>query len=388
MKSRIRSKVVVLRCESYDSEQVFNTLRKGLNLLGGIERFIDKTDKILVKPNLLSGGKPEQLISPHPSVFEGIIRMLTEDNYKIFYGDSPGFGNPEKVAEKAGLKKVADAYDIPLGEFTKSKTIHFPEGHICKQFEIAQAVLETDSIISLCKMKSHWLTRITGAVKNQLGCVYGLHKNALHGIFPDAISFSKMLVDLSMYLKPKLYIMDGIIAMEGNGPASGNPSPMNVILMSDDPVALDATFCRMINLKPEYIPYIVYGKEYGLGNWCTEEIDFLGDSLNSFINRDFDIPRIPVKNENITSRIWLLKLLRRLVLRKPVIDHEKCTKCGICVAKCPVEGRALNFNCDDKSRSPIYDYSKCIRCYCCQEMCPQKAIDVKTPLIGKIILYR
>ena len=388
MKSRIRSKVVILRCESYDSEQVFNTLNKGLILLGGIERFIDKNDKVLIKPNLLSGGDPEQLISPHPSVFEGIIKILSNHRYNIFYGDSPGFGSPEKVARQAGLKKIADKYGLKFGEFKKGEIVHFPEGQICKQFPIAQAVLEADSILSLCKMKSHIFTRITGAVKNQLGCVYGLHKSAFHGIFPDVFSFSKMLVDLSMYLKPKLYIMDGIIAMEGNGPASGNPSSMNVILISDDPVALDATFCRIINLKPEYIPYIVYGKEYGLGNWCKDEIDFLGDPLNSFINRDFDISRKPVKNETVTSHIWLLKLLRKLVLRKSVIDHDKCTKCGICVATCPAERGALNFSDDDKCRSLIFDYGKCIRCFCCQEMCPEKAIDVKTPLIGRILLYR
>ena len=145
-----------------------------------------------------------------------MVRILDEAAYKnLCYGDSPGIGNPEKVAEEAGIKEVADRYGISLLEFSKGKTVAYPEGVTTKKFELAEGVLESDVIISICKMKTHGLTRITGAVKNQLGCVYGFNKGACHARYPDSLQFGRMLVDLNLCIKPRLFVMDGIIAMEG-----------------------------------------------------------------------------------------------------------------------------------------------------------------------------
>jgi len=380
-------KTAIIKCDSYEKEKVFQAMKKGLELLGGLEKFVKPDEKVLIKPNLLTGKPPEKQATTHPAVFEALIRCLKEKQYKIFYGDSPGLviGTPEKVAEQADLKQVADKHEIPNDNFTSGKTVQFPDGQQCKQFPIAQAALEADAIISLSKMKTHQLTRITGAVKNQFGCVYGFHKGAFHVKFSDAISFSKMLVDLNKLLKPKLYIMDGIMAMEGNGPGAGDPVAMNVLLMSEDPVALDATFCRLINLDPEYVPTNTFGKKYELGTYAENEIELVGDPLPELVNKNFSVQRVPVKNERVK---FVQKLFKNFLLRKPIIDPEKCIKCGICVDACPLKDKALNFPDDSKKSPPKYTYKKCIRCYCCQEMCPQKAIYVKTPILGKLLLYR
>ncbi|NLK72144.1 MAG: DUF362 domain-containing protein [Clostridiales bacterium] len=380
------SKVAVVNCNSYDVNEVYKAVSRGIELMGGLEQLINKNERVLLKPNLLASANPDKSVTTHPSVFEAVIRIFKENEYSVFYGDSPGFENPEKVSQRCGLKTIADKYDVVLGNFSKGSTIAFKEGKITKQFEISYAAQEADAIVSLCKMKTHQLTRITGAVKNQLGCVYGLNKPSSHAKFPDAISFSKMLVDLNMLLKPRLYIMDGIVAMEGNGPRSGEPVPMNVLLVSEDPVALDSVFCRLIDLKPEYVPTIVYGEEYGLGKWRDEDIRIIGDDINEFVNKDFNVIRKPVISENF----GFASRFRNRVLRKPVIIERKCVKCGICVDVCPAEGKAVNFknSGNDKTDPPVFQYKKCIRCYCCQEMCPQKAIEVKTPLLGKMLLYK
>ena len=78
-----------------------------------------------------------------------------------------------------------------------------------------------------------------------------------------------MLVDLNQYVKPRLYIMDGIVAMEGNGPGSGDPAPMNVMLMSQDPVALDSVFCNLVHLNPEMVPTNYHGEK--IGTWYMEK---------------------------------------------------------------------------------------------------------------------
>src|SRR5699024_4117975 len=122
-------------------------------------------------------------------------------------------------------------------------------------------------------MKTHALERVTGAVKNMYGCVCGLQKAKGHTLYPNAESFARMLIDLNQLLKPRLYLMDGIVAMEGNGPTSGDPVKMGVMLLSADPIALDAVFCRLVDLDPQMVPTNVHGMQYGLGTWKTEEIE-------------------------------------------------------------------------------------------------------------------
>lgn len=382
-----KSKVAVIRCETYDSEAVYQAVKEGIQLIGGLESLFSKEEAILLKPNLLARADPELAKTTHPSVFRGVARLFRETGYKhLTYGDSPGqVLNPAKVAEGCGLAKEAEAYQIPLGEFTRGKTVNFPEGHLCKQFEVSQAVLDADGIVSICKMKTHQLERITGGVKNSLGCVYGLNKGVSHAKFPNAEQFGQMLVDLNLLLPVKLFVMDGIVAMEGNGPASGTPIQMGVILVSADPVALDAVFCRLIHLEPELVPTIRYGGEAGLGRYRDDEIELLGETdLTSLEKPDFDVFR----NE-IAQKKWdKLKLLRGIALKKPVIDQKRCVRCGACVKACPLDEKAIAFPSQDHKDVPRYHYSRCIRCYCCQEMCPEKAIGVKTPLLARLLVYR
>ncbi len=380
------SKVAVIRCDSYDEEQVYKAVKEGIALIGGLECIVPKSDRILFKPNLLNKAAPDKAVTTHPSVFDAVIRLFKEQGYdNMFYGDSPGNPtNPEKIAEGCGIKQVGEKYGLKYGEFNKGKTVNFPEGRFVKQFEISEGALEADAIINVCKMKTHQLGRITGGVKNLLGCVYGLNKGMCHAKFPDPESFGKMLVDLSRYLAPKLHIMDGIVAMEGNGPFSGTQVNMNVLLISTDPVALDAVFCKLINLDPSLVPTIKYGEEFGLGKYRDEDLEILGAEVSDLIKADFDVSR-----EAARAGKWQnLSVVRSLLLKKPVIMAEKCIKCGVCVDACPVEGKAMYFKDDKRQNPPLYRYDKCIRCYCCQEMCPEKAITVKTPALGKLLIYK
>ncbi len=376
------SKVAIVICGNYEKENVHKQLKRGIDLLGGMESILGDSKKILLKPNLLAASAPEDAVTTHPSVFEATAKIVNDANYEMIYGDSPGIGNPEKVAIKCGLGEAAQKYNIPFVEFNKGETVAFKEGLITKQFEIAQGVLEADAIISICKMKTHQLTRVTGAIKNQLGCVYGINKGMSHSKFPSPIIFSKMLVDLNMLLKPKLYIMDGIIAMEGNGPRSGSPTKMNVMIISQDPVAVDAMFCKLIDLDPEYVPAIKYGESFGLGKYKEEDLEIVGDDISLLINHTFNAIREPVTEKEIKY----VSGIRSIALRKPVIIKEKCVNCGVCIEACPVDSKAVQF--ENQAEVPVFNYKKCIRCYCCQEMCPKRAITVKTPLLGKIFLYK
>ena len=158
---------------------------------------------------------------------------------------------------------------------------------------------ESSGIISISKLKTHALTRITGAIKNQFGCIPGARKAEFHSVMPTVALFSQMLVDLNLFLKPRLFIMDGIIAMEGNGPRNGDARKMNVLLFSTDPVALDATVCRLINLNPDLVEPLVYGAQSGLGTMTN--IDYVGDPIEEFIVPDFAVNRSLKKTSTDSS---------------------------------------------------------------------------------------
>ena len=372
------SKVVVQQCNSYELDQVYPKIKWAIEQLGGIESIIPKEKTILLNPNLVVASEPENAVTTHPVVFEAVAKILIEHDYNVIYGDSPGLGNPEKVAQKSGLKDVADKYNIKHADFSNGRQVSVPESKVCKQFEIVNAHFEAEAIINLPKMKAHALQRITGAIKNPFGMVLGYNKATMHSRFTNAFIFAEMLIDLNNYLKVDLHIMDGIVAMEGNGPRNGDPTPMNVLLISKDPVALDTVFCKLVNVNHLIIPTIQYGQEYGLGTY--ENIELIGDSIEPLINTKFNVDHNPVKIED-NNKFAILKK----VVRRPYIKNDLCKKCGVCVEVCPLEEKAVNWKNGDKTKPPVYDYTKCIRCYCCQEMCPHHAIEVKTPLLGKIL---
>ncbi len=376
--------VAIIECSSYDPEIVFKAIEHGINLIGGVEQFARKGERILLKPNLLVAEHPKKCVTTHPSVFRAVARVFKETGAELKYGDSPAVGGTLRAAKKAGLQEVADELGIELADFKNGQSVVLNEALQNKQFTIAKGALDCDGMISLPKLKTHALERFTGSVKNQFGCIPGILKGEFHVKIPDAYQFGKMLVDLNSFLKPRLYVMDGIQAMEGNGPRGGKPKQMNVLLISSDPIALDATVCRMIDINPEIVPTIKYGMEAGCGTYLEEEIELVGDDFEQFKCSSFDIKRKPIKAYN-PDKGAIGKFVNNRLVTKPIIIKEKCTQCGTCISMCPAQPKALDWYQGDKERPPVYNYDSCIRCYCCQEVCPDEAIELKAPLIRRLL---
>jgi len=378
-----KSAVALVRCGSYQNEEVYKAVKRGIDLLGGAASFACKREHILLKPNVLFGDNPERCSTTNPVVFQETGRLFKESGAELYFGDSPGFGKAAIQLKRSGMSRAGAEVGIKEADFDNGREVLFKESFFTRKFLIADGVLEADGLISIGKLKTHQLTRITAAVKNQFGCIPGLIKAKYHVDLAVVDDFAEMLVALNLLLKPRLYIVDGIMAMEGNGPRSGDPVKMNVLLFSRDPIALDATICRMIDLKPEYVPTMKPGMEWGLGTYRSEEIQIVGDQLENFINTGFKATRRPPAR---IQRIGSMSFLFNLFGSRPAIREEKCVCCGVCIEVCPVKPKALIRRAVDKQelQPPVFDYSKCIYCYCCQELCPEKAIWVKTPLLGRI----
>lgn len=374
------SVVALVRCEDYDSKNVEKAVASGISLLGGIDKFIIPEEKLLLKPNLLAPDPPEKCVTTHPAVFAAVAGMALKAGASVTYGDSPaGLYKMRTAARKAGLLEICEKLNLHPADFAEGKRVSFPEGLQNKSFMVAAGVLEADGMISLPKFKTHGLTTFTGAIKNQFGCVPGLLKGEFHAKLPEPERFAAMLCDLNLFLKPRIYIMDGIMALEGNGPRRGRPRAMKVLLFSTDPVALDATACRMIGIDPAELPMIRVAQQNGLGKYEKESIELLGDPFDSFYCPDFDVARPGLMAAVSSSRV------RNWLVPRPVVDESGCVCCGICVETCPVRPRAIFWRGAEKENPPKYNYDRCIRCYCCQELCPEGAIEIIIPLLGRLL---
>ncbi len=377
----MKSLVAVVACRSYEETELLSSLRRGLNLLGGIGRFVSPGEKIILKPNLLTGESPAKAVNTHPAVLTAVARLVREAGADVRWGDSPGWGGAKSNGYRAGILQAADREGIGMADFEKPAQVSFAGALLAKQLTVARSVLEADGLINLAKMKTHGLTRITGAVKNLFGVVPGLRKGEYHVKMPGIEHFSAMLVDIARYVKPKLHILDGILAMEGNGPRGGDPRPMNVLLLSPDPIALDSVFCRLIDLPVEYVPTMRPGLESGLGDFRDDFLEIVGDPLETLRAKDFKVVRRPALSAGGNFPTFL----KNRISPRPVILSSRCTACGTCVKMCPVRPKAVDYPEPGKRETPVFRYDRCIRCYCCQEICPEKAIIIQTPLLGRLI---
>ncbi|MFH1331750.1 MAG: DUF362 domain-containing protein [archaeon] len=358
-------KVVVEKCNSY--EEAEKAVEEGLKKLGGIERFVKKGEKVLIKPNLLGARKPEEAVTTHPEVVRAVIKQAKKVTSEIAIGDSPGYvGNLKgwnAVIEKTGMKKVAEEEKVKLQPLDTPKEVRNENGMIAKKFMIAEEIAKYDKIISVSKLKTHSLTIFTGAVKNMFGIIPGRLKSGMHMRYESTENFSKMLLDLYTLKKADLNIMDGIVGMEGQGPNAGDLKNFGIIAMSEDALALDYAITKGLKLE---VPMIRIAQQRNM----IKEVEIEG-GLSGEIKR----PGTSIAESIIMP---LAGSLRRKLTSRPALIKEKCTKCVSCYNTCPAKAIEMK-------PYPEFDYSKCIRCYCCHEVCPEKAIYLKKSLAQKIL---
>lgn len=364
------SQVYIARCASYEREQVQRAVRRAVDALGGMRRYVRPGNNVLIKPNLLVASAPEAAVTTHPEVLRAAIILVQEAGGTVWVGDSPGFGKTIKVAEKSGLAEVCRETGAVLQDFGEAVEAGFADGVICKRFTLARPVREADVVISLAKLKTHGLTLYTGAMKNLFGCISGLNKSQMHLRFQQRDDFAGMLVDLYSLVKPVLSIVDGVVGMEGEGPRNGRPRSVGVILAGADAVAVDAVGAAIIGLDPLAVPTTRIAHARGVGQGDPARIEMLGDPLAEAVVPDFKHSAAT----DLARRGWfarLAPLLQKQLTARPFIHVDKCKGCGVCRNSCPPSAISI-----EAGKAQI-DETKCIRCYCCQELCPENAVELR-----------
>lgn len=371
--------VAIKRCASYERAAVLRAVTDAVRLLGGMDRLVTRGSRVLVKPNLLAPKPPEAAVTTHPEVVRAVLSLLKDSGALPVVGDSPGLGSASKAAEKSGILEVCREMGVELIELKELVVADNPGGRTFKRLEVAREALEAGCIINVPKLKTHAQMYLTMAVKNMFGCVPGKLKAQWHlsaGV--ESRHFASMLLELCLFLSPKLSIMDAVEAMEGNGPGSGDPTRLCLIFAGQDPVALDAVAAEVVGASARDVPLLKAAIDAGLPGAVASGRVVLGEPIEAVRTHGFRFP--PLVSTNFTERLpWFLdRPIRKALTARPHIADNKCTLCGVCVGVCPAGVM------EAANRVEI-DYDRCIRCYCCQEMCPKGAISSKDGWLKRLI---
>jgi len=371
----MESSVSIVKCLNYDEEIVLDELRRSIDLIGGIQTFVGKGNRVLLKPNLLYGRSPEKAVTTHPAIVKGMIQIVREAGGVPFIGDSPSVGSMIKAAEKAGIKTVAEEMKCPLVEFDKPVFPTKGRGKIFKQLEIDQTVLEADVIINLPKWKTHTQMLLTLGVKNLFGCIPGPRKAVWHlKAGEDRKTFAQILVDVYQVIRPSLTVLDGVVGMEGNGPNSGRPIRLGLILASGDSLHLDQIVCDLLGISRKSLLTNRMAFENGMGK---DKIDILGEKVEAVRISSFQFPTPSQIDWGLPK--FLSKALKNALTSKPMIDQEICKRCDRCTEICPP--KALT----KEGKDLIFDYRQCIRCFCCLEVCQEGAVKIEPGWALKLV---
>jgi uncharacterized protein (DUF362 family)/Pyruvate/2-oxoacid:ferredoxin oxidoreductase delta subunit len=345
----------------------YENVRQAVDLVFELFPVTFKGKKVLIKPNVLRSSMAKESIVTNPAVLCAVVEKVESMGpASIVVGDNPGlfsYGANEESFTKTGLMEAAKGHYQNIGN--DSRMVAF-NAKFMPAVSVSRAVMDTDIFISLPKFKTHGLTVLTGAIKNSYGILPGAQKAMLHKAAGSPERFHEVIVDVFRLRVPDLFIVDAVVGMEGNGPASPDLRDIGLILASDNAVAVDAVIATMMGCEPGRLRFLQRAKEAGLGNYELDTIEVIGELKRL---PDFKLPRLG--GEALQRNDAMQSMIHDRTLLRPRADPEKCTACGTCIDHCPVSALSMI------DSIPHVNAGMCIACFCCQEMCPEKAISLR-----------
>ena len=375
-----QSVVSAIKAKHYDLDELIPAVKKSLELIGGLNSVLKPGNKVFVKFNHLSPpSPPERGIVTHPIFVEAVLTLLKEVGVEITVGDDIEEGNEDGFII-SGFREMCDRQGVKLVNLRETGFVEKScNGKILKNLYIAKDVIEADVIISIPKFKTHSLTTFTGGIKNLFGVIPVGLRRRFHGDYFKLEDFSQILVDIYAMVKPQVTIMDGVIAMEGEGPGSGKLRNLGLILASKDVVALDAVAGGIIGLKPDDVLTTRDAGERGLGISDLKKIKIVGEKFDTLVVDNFKLPTIVSHMAMKMAPHGVVKYILNQISPRPRVKKKNCTACIKCVEACPTGAATM------LGETAVINDQLCIRCMCCHEVCRFSAIYPYRPFLGNII---
>lgn len=358
--------VGIYRVEKYD-ESLLNDVVSKIFEEHKFNELIKPGMMVCIKPNLLMKKKPGEAATTHPLLIHAVCKKVVELGVKCLVADSPAgpytkgaLSSLYKYNELEILEEVGAKLNYDIGY-----TMCNIDGDKIKNIDIINPILQADLVINMPKIKTHSMMNLTAATKNLFGVVPGVRKAEIHSRFEDYSDFANSMIDISKYIKKQIIIVDGIVALEGNGPSAGDPKQLGIVMAGDNQFELDYAIMKIIGMKLEdayTVSESIKRKLFDVNN-----IEIKGESIDSVKSLDFKFPDTIAK-----KTAFKMHNLTRFIKPYPVFNKKKCKLCKICIERCPRNAIEIK-----NGVVKLKSKKDCIRCFCCHEHCPYKAIDIK-----------
>jgi uncharacterized protein (DUF362 family) len=309
--------VALTKCSQYDPKQVSQCLQRQFELLGGLDKFVKSGDSVLIKPNMIAPKSANHATQTNPVVILELAKLIKDHGARPFVADSPAWADAASCMEKLKIDEQLKSIGVKVYDLDTPVKQILPNTKI--KTKISRLALDADVIINLPKFKAHQQLVATFAIKNMFGAIPGKRKAIWHfRKGGDEKVFCEFLIDIYQVCKPALTIIDGIVAMDGPGPISGNNKPLGWLIGSTDPIACEIVCAKLIDKNPEIFPIITAAKQIGFGCSDLSSINIVGDDHTDNICTDFELPKlIPIRFSlyhvcrSIIKQIFMLLKLRK-----------------------------------------------------------------------------
>ena len=376
--------VALVPCADYEPGRCRAALEALIEKAGGLD-WVRPGMRIGIKANLVAAMGPDSAATTHPALVKALVDIIKERGAVPLVGDSPGGLYNAVFLNRVYAASGMNGAGVPLNHDYSTREIELPEAKLCKTATVTGWLLDCDGIINFAKLKSHGMMGLSAAAKNLFGSIPGTMKPEYHFRFPNPADFADMLVDLDEFWKPRLHLVDAVVAMEGNGPTAGSPKAVGCLLAGENPHRIDLLCAKLIGLEPGTVPTLRAAQARGL---CPERLEELriDGPWQDFVTEGFEI---------ITERNGLQfqalmgggktgerfsRFAGRLIAARPTVEKALCVGCRKCEQICPAKAITM------KNKRPSVDRKACIRCFCCQEFCPKGAMKVKRPPLARLLV--
>ncbi|AQQ09072.1 hypothetical protein L21SP3_00870 [Sedimentisphaera cyanobacteriorum] len=247
----------LIYCKDYQPDKLRETIARHFELAGGLDKLISRSDRVILKPNLIAPHPPERPSQTHPAFIVETAKLLKDFGARVCVADSPAWSNAEHCLEVLGAAGQLREIGVEIKTFGSSVKTRLPYAEI--DVNISKDALEADAIINLPKLKAHQQLGATIAFKNMFGTVCGKRKAYWHFKRGKTCEdFAALILGIYEKTAPVFNLIDGIVCMEGRGPLNGNARNLGITLSGSSALSCELACARLLDYRIEELPLVKY----------------------------------------------------------------------------------------------------------------------------------